>query len=114
MTATYSDPPSERRGEPRQSTRVQLKFKFDGEEQSGDAVDLGFGGVGMQTEVEIPEGAPLELTLAIPSDSGQVQVRLRGRVRWSLASMIGVWRYGIGFDALGPRQRAILAKYLSR
>jgi hypothetical protein len=114
MTLSHSQSPSDRRGEPRLAARPRLSFKFDGQEHSGDAIDLGFGGVGIQTEVEIPDGTPLELTLGIPLEAGPVTVNVRGRVRWSLASMMGVWRYGIGFDALRPEQREVLARYLSR
>jgi len=113
MNRPLPTPPGERRVETRQAARARLSFKFDGIEHSGDAVDLGFGGVGIQTDVEIPDGARLEMTLGIPFESGQVFVTVRGAVRWSLASMSGVWRYGVGFEALSPEQRQALERYLS-
>jgi hypothetical protein len=114
MNLNLPTPLSERRVEIRQAVRAHLSFKYNGMEHSGDAVDLGFGGVGIKTDVEIPDGARLEMTLGIPFESGQVFVTVRGTVRWSLASMSGVWRYGVGFEALRGEQRQVLQRYLSQ
>ena len=84
---------SDRRRYPRIDLQLPLRYRML--TKLGDAApeglsgsrtkNLGVGGLCVGSDTPLPEGAMLELELSLPSDKGEMPVRMAGRVAWCRA-----------------------------
>lgn len=94
------------RGEAMQDRRVFQRFGMDvavsllnsysGEEDSAQTVDVSAKGIGLVTEAQVAQGAPLELWLRLPDRREPLYTR--GTVAWSKPFGLNRYRVGVSLD----------------
>lgn len=102
------------RGKPRPGRRVEVSFTAeDGSRQRAHTRDIGVGGAFVVTGRPADPGAPLTLSVHIPTSSQPLE--LSGEVRWSTGPRDDPEEMGMGvrFDALDVEALLQLNEYFA-
>lgn len=112
-----SEHPRERRGPPRIDIRLSAEVTWEGRVFTTKTRNLSVGGVCIECESELAEGAPIKVALFLViddvEDATRPPLQLRGTVAWSAPSDGGQpATAGIRFHGLNEMQLAGLTRFL--
>jgi hypothetical protein len=86
---------------------VRARLCADGKELTVRTLDIGEGGIGVISPVEIPPGSTFQVKLEFPTPSGNFEAEARMKSR-------NGFRYGFGFVALDEVNLTLLRSYQRR
>jgi hypothetical protein len=105
------------RGNPRVPVRLSAEVRVGERTFTGVTRNLSLGGVCLEGELSLPEGAPLTVGLFLVIDDVEDATRppleITGKVAWITAEGRGRSILGVRFDRLAPFQTAGLTKFLN-
>jgi hypothetical protein len=100
---------------PRYDVRLGAELRIEGRSLTGSTRNLSIGGVGLEIDRPIPEGALVQITLFVVEDDVEAEgargLELSGTVQWVAEGDRG-YSVGLKFSALTPAQTKSLATAL--
>jgi len=112
--------PADRRLYARRPLQAAVTFDAAGQTYRGSCHDLGKGGLSFLTEIDLPIGETLTLSVLLTVGDAHARLTVKGVVCWKLpaegspvARGAAVSRYGVAFSNLNPVQLKVLGEFLT-
>jgi len=100
---------------PRYDIRLGAELRVEGRTLTGNTKNLSTGGVGLEIDRPIPEGALVQITLFVVEDDVEAEgargLELSGTVQWVAEGDRG-YAVGLKFSTLTPAQNKALSSAL--
>ncbi len=120
--------PADRRLYARRPLQVAISFTAAGQTHRGSCHDLGKGGLSFLSEIDLPIGETLTLTVLLTVGDAHARLTVKGVICWKMpaggdlaasgaASQAAAGapqaRYGVAFIQLNPVQLKVLSEFLT-
>ena len=120
--------PTDRRLYARRPLRAAVAFDAAGQTYRGSCHDLGKGGLSFLTEIDLPIGETLALSILLTVGDAQARLAVKGEICWKQPAEPGpslhgtasqadastpLARYGVAFSDLSPGQLKVLGEFLT-
>jgi hypothetical protein len=115
--------PADRRLYARRPLQAVVTFDAAGQTYRGSCHDLGKGGLSFVTEIDLPIGETLTLSILLTVGDAHARFTVKGIVCWKLpaeggpashaAASPAQSRYGVAFSDLNPVQLKVLGEFLT-
>lgn len=106
--------PTDRRLYARRPLRAAVAFDAAGQTYRGSCHDLGKGGLSFLTEIDLPIGEMLTLSIVLTVGDAQARLTVKGVICWKHpAEGDASARYGVAFSELSPGQLKVLGEFLT-
>lgn len=107
----------ERRGPPRFEVRLSAEVTFEGRVFTTKTLNLSVGGICLECDRELTEGAPIKVSLFLVVDDVEdatlPPLHVRGTVAWSTPGEPGkLAMVGVRFQGLSEMQLGVLTRFL--
>ena len=105
---------------PRHAVQCPIRYRTPGadapQRQSGWTRNLSAGGVGLITELPLPDGADIWVSLFLTideiEDESTEPLPVPGKIQWATEIEPGVHHLGVKFGEIDPAEREVLRSFL--